>query len=161
LNNNLSSGNVNYIDRGLPNYWFTVAADRNVWLHNLMKCDEFRVAFQNRWSEIRQDILPSILQYINETRQIIYKAETVNDALYPERNSDVGQFGNPTQIRNFTSFNQYTDYLYDWLNASMKFLDTEVMSSGFTQSTYSNVFNARWDGSKQEVALSSLPKFIQ
>jgi hypothetical protein len=155
----LSSGNVNYSDRGLPNYWFTMMANRNQWLRGLMKNQDFRVKFQNRWNEIREDILPSVFTYINERRQIIYKAALANDALYPERYSDTSMFGNPPQIRSLTSFNAHTDYFYNWLNASMKFLDDEIRSEAFTQTSYASRFNESFNG-KPELPLESLPKFI-
>ena len=124
----LSTGNVNYTDRGLPNYWFSMMANRNKWFNGLMKNQEFRIRFQSRWLEIREEILPSVLTFISERRQLIYKAALANDAFYPERYNDTGMFGNPPHTRNFSTFTQHTDYFYNWMNASLKFLDDEITS---------------------------------
>ncbi len=156
----LSSGNVNYEDRGLPNYWFSMANNRNVWFNGLMKNNEFRVLFKERWLEIREEILPSMFDYISERRKLIYKAALANDALYPERNSDTGQFGNPPHLRGFTQYNQYTDYFYEWLNASVKFMDDEILSEEFTKPSYASRFNVNFSAGNPESPLSLLPKFL-
>lgn len=156
----LSSGNVNYGDRGLPNYWFSMANNRNQWFNGLMKNTEFRIAFRDRWMEIKEEILPSMFDYINERRRLIYKAALENDALYPERNSDTGMFGNPPQIRGFTQYNQYTDYFYEWLNASVKFMDDEILSEDFIKPSYANVFNVNFNAGNPESPLDLLPKFL-
>lgn len=155
----LSTGNVNYTDRGLPNYWFSMMANRNKWFNGLMKNQEFRIRFQSRWLEIREEILPSVLTFISERRQLIYKAALANDAFYPERYNDTGMFGNPPHTRNFSTFTQHTDYFYNWMNASLKFLDDEITSEAFIQAAYANRFNDNFSG-KPELPLESLPKFI-
>lgn len=156
----LSAGNCNYANRGIPNSWHTVMQDQNQWFYRLMVNDEFRELFKARWNEIVNTKLKDMMDFIRTRQELITEAAYASNVKWKTIRSTLPPL---VAAMNLTTYEQFVDYYYDWVNASIYYINNEVNKSDFTQSNYRNNFNFNYDEAlvrAKEKPLSELPVYF-
>lgn len=154
----LSSGSCYYPERGIPNEWHTVVRNKNQWFYNFMQNDEFRMLFRDRWNEIVNNQVKDMMNYINERKNLINEA-----AYYSNLKWGVIRTQLPPLAQSLKTYDEFVQYFYDWTNASVSFINTEVNKASFVTSSYRSTFNFDYNGtivSQKEKPFNQLPKYF-
>jgi len=102
------------------------AATRNYWFRDLMQIPEFAVIVANRWREIRDDQVMQTLQNVE------YLANTFEADFNRnfERHQIMGVYvwQDPVHIIEIETFMGQVEFLLDWLNRRIEWLDEHFMA---------------------------------
>ncbi len=105
---------------------------QNDWFASLMDCEWFRKDVQARWSELDsllENVKNSVYTYSNEQKT----ANERNFALWSKLDGDKLKKINceNDNVLSLTTYEEQIDYLYNWLDKRIDWLDTNIKSDDF------------------------------
>ena len=123
----LSTGNQGHVDsdsRG-PEGWYTSRQDKNIFFYYLMQYDSFRDALKNRWNEVYDDIIITVLDDIFKAADSISHSRYNNFERWDIIGSNSSWYTAP-EIYDLKTYDEQVWFLYDYLVERIDWMDEEI-----------------------------------
>ncbi len=129
----LAFGNANYIDYGYQGF-YDLRPDKNIWFHEMMKIEEIRTLFKQRYiafyNEHKDEYLNMITALYESLEDDFERNETKWQRL------GLNMWPNPSEIVNAENFHAQYEYLYRYVENRLDWLYTAVNSQAYANAAF-------------------------
>jgi|GEM_PF-450114 len=126
----IAAGNVDYNDNNNPHGWQVKYAN---WISQLFEDPAFEQTAYERWNELKNEILPTLLASLSSQETLLQLSQEQNFLKWPILNQWVWPNAVVTG-----SYNAEVDYLKHWLETRINWIDAQVNNSTQTNFTLSS-----------------------
>ena len=117
-----AAGNINYSNADSPEGWHIRSAS---WFARLFEDEAFEQEFKARWNVIKSGILfDNMFALIDSTAELLDKSQSMNFTRWPIMGFNV--WPNDAGAASRRTYQAEIDYLKDWLNARIEWMDAEI-----------------------------------
>ena len=123
----LSSGNYGHLQEDLRGYegWYTSRSDKNILFTYLMEYDSFRLALKNRWNEVYDSVIISMVNSIYPMADSMAKSRYDNFNQWNIIGSYQDWFTSP-EILALSTYEEQLEFLREFLFNRVQWLNTEI-----------------------------------
>jgi len=126
-------------NRGASSVNGTLAARRNYWFAYLLQVEEFQVILAERWAEVNEEILPRVLESVEELAYLYNDEFLRNFEQHEVLGTEIWQ--NPQVIIDIETFDGQVEYLIDWVIRRANWFTTFIEAGNFTMNLSEGDFN--------------------
>jgi len=122
----LAFGNM-WADKNKYDEWVCIGTNEVVpenWLTYLMKYDEYREAFRARWEEVKDELLATAMEAIDEMSAKVTPSAKYNFTRWDILNDRVAY--EPSFVTKYNTYELQIEYLKDFINSRWQFLDENI-----------------------------------
>ena len=121
----LSSGNPGYLAERGPEGWYTANENKNIFLHHLMDYPEFREKLKDRWNDVYERELRSVLPQVHQVSDAITHSAYMNFETWDVIGVDYNWYTAP-ELYDLKTYDEHVWHLYDYLETRLEWLNEAI-----------------------------------
>ncbi|MCL1858084.1 MAG: CotH kinase family protein [Oscillospiraceae bacterium] len=117
----IGAGNIDYAGCDDPKGWYV---RYSAWFSRLFEDEAFAKEFKDRWNEVKANYFGRIFTRIDETAMLLEKSQAMNFDRW--KILGVYVWPNADGVESRRTYESEVEYLKDWLNARIDWIDKEI-----------------------------------
>jgi hypothetical protein len=128
----LSSTNPGHLDdtNRAPEGWYTSLQYKNIWFYYLMKYPTFRLHLQERWNEIYETMVLTMLASVYPVSDSIARSRYLNFQKWDVIGKNYDWYTS-IEVYNAKTYEAQMKLLYDWLDTRIAWMNAAINASDF------------------------------